>query len=138
MRSIRLPCVLACSALLVACGGSGPAAEGEGTAARPAETPARAGEAWELADAGVADAPSPAAVAAFVEGLHSLVLDGDRLYAGSVRHDGTRQDDGSLSFSLSGGLQARLVRDGEAYLLHLGDGEPARLQRRADTAGGAQ
>jgi hypothetical protein len=138
MRSILGAPLLACGVLLASCGGPGPAGEGESPAARPAETPARAGEAWELADAGVADAPSPAVVAAFVEGLHSLVLDGDRLYAGSVRHDGVRQDDGSLSFSLSGGLQARLVKDGEAYLLHLGDGEPARLQRRADTAGGAQ
>jgi hypothetical protein len=138
MRSIRLPCVLACSVLLAACGGSGPAAEGGGTAARPAAPPARAGEAWELAGAGVADAPSPAEVAAFVEGLHSIVLDGDRVYAGGNRHDAARQDDGSLSIALQSGLQARLARDGDAYLLHLGDGDPARLQRRADAAEGSR
>lgn len=138
MRSIRLPCVLACSALLAACGGSGPATEGEDAAARPAETPARAGAAWELAAAGVADPPSPAVVAAFVEGLHSIVLDGERVYAGSLRHDAARQDDGSLSIALQGGLQARLAKDGDAYLLHLGDGDPARLQRRADAAEGRQ
>ncbi|WP_165967338.1 hypothetical protein [Luteimonas aestuarii] len=93
--------------------------------------PARAGEVWAIADGGVADAPSPAAVAAFVEGLHAFVLDGERLHAGSVRHDGARQDDGSLLFLLPGGLQARLVRDGDGLLLHLGEGDPVRLQRRA-------
>lgn len=138
MRSTHWLCPLACSVLLAACGGSGPAAGDEAADARPAPTPERAGEAWELADAGVADAPSPAAVAAFVEGLHSIVIDGDRLYAGSMRHDGKRQQDDSLLFALPGGLQARLARDGEGHVLHLGDGEPVPLQRRAGGAEGAQ
>ncbi|HEY8327042.1 MAG TPA: hypothetical protein VIO59_01165 [Rhodanobacter sp.] len=138
MRSIRWPCLLAGSVLLTACGGTGPAADGADAVVRPAPTPSRAGEAWELADAAVGQAPSPAAVAAFVEGLHSIVLDGDRVYAGSVRRQGDRQGDGSLVLALAGGGQARLVRDGDGYALDMGDGAAARLQRRANSTGGAQ
>lgn len=135
MRSVRCGALLGLGLLLAACGGSGPA--DDGAAASVAETPARAGEAWELVDGGVAEAPSPAAVAAFVEGLHAFVLDGEHLYAGNLRHTGSRQADGSLLFPLGNDLQARLLQDGETLLLHLGEGDPARLQRRAGDGGGA-
>ena len=128
MRALHRGIGLACGALLAACGGAGPDEEQAGAVA---DTPARAGEAWELVDGGVTDAPSSAAVAAFAEGLHAFVLDDGRLYAGSLRHEGARQDDGSLLVSLSGGRQARLVQDGETLLLQLDEGDPARLQRRA-------
>lgn len=135
MRRSWMPWLLPC-ALLAGCGsGSGPGAEG--AVVTVADTPAHAGELWTLAEAQLSDAPSPADLAAFVEGLHVFVLDGDKVYAGSLRHDGKRQPDGSLQFALPGGRQARLSPDGDGMALHLGEGEPARLVRQADPAGGA-
>jgi len=132
---ILISCTLAAAGLagLAGCGGSGPT---DGAGGQVAETPARAGEVWELARAGVADTPSPAAIAAFVEGLHAVVIDGDRVHAGSMRLDTARQDDGDLVLTLSGGAQARLSTGDGGYALHLGEGEPARLQRRADAGEG--
>ncbi len=138
MRRTRWSLSLLACAWLAGCGGSSPGTGADAGTGRVADTPARAGEVWTLAEARVSDTPSPASIAAFVEGLHSFVLDGDRVYAGSVRHDGTRQADGSLLITLSGGTQARLVKDGEGYALHLGDGEPARLEKQAEAGEGGQ
>lgn len=128
-----IPCIL-----LAGCGGGNDGTPSAQAGGELAATPERAGEVWELAEARVDETPSPADIAAFVEGLHVFVLDGDRIHAGNIRHDARRAEDGSLVLTLAGGVQARLAKEGDGHVLHLGEGTPARLQRRQDPAEGSR
>lgn len=99
---------------------------GEGATAR---APSRAGEVWEL-DGGADRATAPAAFLAYLHGLHVIVLDGSRLYAGMNRLEGSRGPDGNRVFALAGGLEATLIPTGDRLELRFSTGETIPLRRR--------
>ena len=118
--------VLACLALVcAACGG------GDVGGTSTARVPARGGEVWEIA-AAPDRADTPAALLAYVHGLHVLVLDGNRVYAGMSRLNATRGEDGSRVLALANGLEASLVPVGEGMELRFSTGETVPLTRRED------
>ena len=79
-----------CAASLAGCGGGG----APGSAATP---PARSGQVWEVQGSDDRTAV-PGSIVAFVNGVHVMVVDGDRVFAGMTRADdqewlGRRPDD---------------------------------------------
>ena len=82
--------IAASAVVLAGCGGGGE----PGSVAPP---PARAGQVWEV-QASEDRADVPGSIVAFVNGVHVMVVDGDRVYAGMTTLDdqewsGRRQDD---------------------------------------------
>lgn len=105
------------------CSGGG---EGGGT---PARMPARSGDVLEVA-APEDRATAPGAVAAFVNGLHTVVVDGKDAFAGQTRLTGTTSDSG-LTLPLAGGLTANLVPAGDDFRLTFSTGEAVAMRRRS-------
>lgn len=122
LRFTWLLCAGLAAALLAGCGRGG----GE---AAVAAAPARAGDVWELDRAADRDA-APVALAAYVHGLHVLLLDGDDAYAGMTRLRAQRGDGGVRVLALGGGARAELVAGGDAYALRFADGSTIPLRRQ--------
>ncbi len=123
-------CALALAAVAFAgCGG------GEG-GSRPevARVPARAGVVWEV-DSAASRSASPAALLAYVNGLHVVVVDGGDVYAGMTRLKATSTPDGGWELRLDDGLSAELRPAGDAMRLAFSTGEEIGMRRRADTEG---
>jgi len=125
-RRSAVACLLA-TATIAGCdrlGASGP---------EVSSAPSRAGEVWEIDR--VADrATAPAAVAAYVNGLHVMVLDGDDAYAGMTRLRATVGSNGARVLKLPGGGEVQLASNGDAIELRLPSGEmiPLRKQQRIE------
>lgn len=101
-----------------------------GTVAEVASVPARAGEVWELDR--VADrAAAPAALAAYVNGLHVVLIDGDHAYAGMTRLRTRAGGDGERLLHLASGKAVRLVAVGDTLDLRFDSGESIPLRRQA-------
>lgn len=113
--------------LLSACGGG---ASGDAPAA--AAAPERAGEVWEL-DSADSRAAAPAALQAYVHGLHVMVVDDDEAYAGMTRLTG-READGGRTYQLANGVEARLAPAGEGMALRFADGAAVRMRRQPERA----
>jgi hypothetical protein len=116
-------CVLAIG--IVACGKHGDAA------GSVAKAPSHSGDVWEVDK--VSDRKeAPATVLAFVNGLHTVVLDGSDVYAGSTRYGTSADTGGGRIVALSNGLSARIVDAGDAMELRFSSGErvPLRKQTR--------
>lgn len=121
--------VIACAIAIAAlgCDKSG------GSGAEVSSAPSRAGEVWEIDR--VADrAAAPAAVAAYVNGLHVMVLDGDDAYAGMTRLRATAGNNGARVLKLASGGEAQLASAGDAIELRFSGGEsiPLRKQQRTE------
>lgn len=95
-----------------------------------AAAPSRAGEVWELDRAGDR-AAVPAAVAAYVSGLHVMVLDGDSAYAGMTRLRATRNPAGARVLKLAHGAEVELAAVGDGVELRFADAGSIPLRRQA-------
>lgn len=102
---------------------------GAESAEQVARAPAKAGEVWEL-DGAVGREGSPAAMLAYVNGLHVLVLDGDDAFAGMTRLRAEKGPDGNKTFKLADGLTAELAEAGDAMELRFSTGESIPMRRR--------
>ena len=111
---------------LVAVAGCDGGADSAGAVAR---APTRAGEVWEL-DGSVGREGSPAAMLAYVNGLHVLVLDGNDAFAGMTRLRAEKGPGGNRTFTLADGLTAELVPAGDAMELQFSTGESISMRRR--------
>ncbi len=122
-------CAIACILVLAASG-----CDKAGTSGTEVSTaPSRAGEVWEIDR--VADrAAAPAAVAAYVNGLHVMVLDGDDAYAGMTRLRATAGGNGARVLKLASGGEVQLASAGDAIELRFSGGEsiPLRKQQRTE------
>ncbi|HET9984464.1 MAG TPA: hypothetical protein VFQ38_12780 [Longimicrobiales bacterium] len=113
-------------ATMFACGDAGPrtaAGYGQG-----------GGRVWEIARA-EDRAAAPAALLAYVYGLHVVLLDGDAAFLGTTRLQLRRGADGSRAFTLGDGLTARLAPAGEAMELRFSSGETVPMREHDARAG---
>ena len=111
---------------LLSLAGCGAGADPAGEVAR---APAKAGEVWEL-DGSVGREGSPAAMLAYVNGLHVLVLDGNDAFAGMTRLRAEPGASGAKTFKLADGLTAELAPAGDAMELRFSTGESIPMRRR--------
>lgn len=103
------------------------------TGGEVARTPSHSGDVWETDKA--ADRKAAAAtVLAFVNGLHTVVLDGSDVYAGTTRLGTTADSAGTgRVVTLSNGLSARLIPTGDAMELHFSSGESVPMRKQTRT-----
>ena len=94
-----------------------------------ARAPSRGGEVWETDKASDRRA-APGTLVAFVNGLHTLVLDGHDVYAGTTRLHASDDSAGALAVPLSNGLSARLLSAGDAMELRFSSGETVALRKQ--------
>jgi hypothetical protein len=94
-----------------------------------ARAPSRSGQVWEADNAGDSRSAS-GTVVAFVNGLHTIVLDGHDVYAGTTRLSATTDSAGALAVSLSNGMSARLVPAGDAMEVRFSSGESVALRKQ--------
>jgi hypothetical protein len=99
------------------------------SAGEVARAPTKAGEVWEL-DGSAGRERSPAAMLAYVNGLHVLVLDGNEAFAGMTRLRAEKGPDGHKTFRLADGLTAELAPAGDAMELRFSTGESISMRRR--------
>jgi hypothetical protein len=113
---------------LAACGGKddGPA--------RASSVPRSAGDVWVL-DSAASRAAAPAAMLAYANGLHVLVLDGGKVYSGMTRLQTTRVGGDTLELRLPGSLQARLTPNGNSMELTFSTGERIGMHKRQQEEG---
>jgi hypothetical protein len=102
----------------------------DGASESAAEVPARSGDVWEI-DGSAGRTASPAAMLAFVNGMHVLVIDGDDVFAGTQRLKSNRAPDGVRTLQLADGSSADLVPNGDAFELRFASGERIPLRKHA-------
>jgi hypothetical protein len=66
----------------------------------------------------------------FVHGLHTIVLDGNRVYAGMTRIDAKEGQNGARTLTLAGGQTADLVPAGEGFELRFSSGETIAMRQQ--------
>jgi hypothetical protein len=94
-----------------------------------AKAPRSAGDVWETDKA--ADRQSaPATVLAFVNGLHTMVVDGSDVYAGTTRLSTATDSSGTRIIVLGNGLTAQLAPAGEEMELRFSSGERVPLRKQ--------
>ncbi|MEO8623452.1 MAG: hypothetical protein ABI625_20415 [bacterium] len=103
------PGILILALGLVACGGA------DGSNEHAAAVPTRSGDVWEL-DTPDDRTTAPAAMAAFVNGVHVVIVDGNDVYAGTEKRNAK---------------QLGLSPDGDRMTARLTTGETVRLRRQA-------
>jgi hypothetical protein len=106
---------------------------GGDTVPEATRAPARAGDVWAV-DSTADRATAPAALLAYVNGLHVMVLDDDEAFAGMTQLRADRDADGMRTFHLANGLDAQLVEQGDALQLRFTSGETITMRRRAGEA----
>jgi hypothetical protein len=94
-----------------------------------ARAPSRSGDVWETDKTGDRK-DAPATVLAFVNGLHTLVLDGSDVYAGNTRLSTTKDTAGGRMLALSNGLAATLVPAGDGLELRFTSGEHVAMRKQ--------
>jgi hypothetical protein len=93
--------------------------------------PPRRGEVWAV-EGPADDAAVPGAIVAFVNGMHVMVMNGDRIYAGmSELQTKTGAGDGK-TVTFPSGLTADLVPSGEALELRFSSGERVTVKERTE------
>ena len=122
VRSLQTASLLAVVAIL-GCGGSG---GGDSQAAR---APAKAGDVWEI-DKADDRAGAPAALLAYVSGVHLMVLDGNDAFAGMTRLTAQSKPGGGRMLQLSPSLDAELVSTPEGMELRFSTGETVPMRRK--------
>ncbi len=114
--------------VILVLGAAGCGKHGDSTA-EAARAPSHSGDVWETDKAQDRKA-APATVLAFVNGLHTVVVDGDDIYAGTTRLTTTKDSAGDgRVVALSNGLGARLVPAGDAMELRFSSGERLHMRR---------
>ena len=130
-RSCRLVAAGTTAVIVVlgaACGGSGD----EAAVAKVGSAPKRAGDVW-MVDSVDERSTAGAALAAYVSGLHVMVLDGDDAWAGMLRLR-TQADSGDARVVRFSSGDVRLVRAGDAMSLRFADGSSVPMRRRTEEA----
>lgn len=117
--------VLALLLVLAACGG-----EGGGEEPAISRAPERAGEVWEV-DRADDRAAAEAALLAYVNGLHVMVLEDDDAFAGMTKLRLANREGGGRTISLANGGTAELVPTGDALELRFANGPLVPLRRQA-------
>jgi hypothetical protein len=119
----RLFRVIAASALVVAgCGGGGE----PGSTAPP---PSRAGQVWEVQPS-EERAYIPGSIVAFVNGVHVMVVDDDRVYAGMTPLAISNGSNGGKTITFSSGLTAEMVTSAQGAEMRFSSGERVPLRTR--------
>lgn len=106
-----------------ACGGS---SGGSGGSTR---APAKSGDVWVIADPDDR-ASAPAAVLAYVSGLHTFVLDGNRAYLGMTRLESRKDENGARVIAVPGAGEVQIVPAGDSLELRFPGGETVPLQKQ--------
>ena len=114
------------AALAPGCGGPG-----DGGAARP---PARAGDVWEVDHPDDRDG-APAALLAYVHGVHLMVLDGDQAFVGMTRLAAPASVGGGRTLHLGPSLEAALTPTPEGMELRFSSGETVPMRKKPAEAG---
>ena len=114
--------VAASTFVLAGCGGGGE----PGSATTP---PARAGQVWEV-QASEDRAYIPGSIVAFVNGVHVMVVDGDRVYAGMTSLATTSGSNGAKTIAFSSGLTAEMVPAAQGAEMRFSSGERVPLRTR--------
>lgn len=108
---------------LLGCGGSG------GGADETARAPAKSGDVWEI-DQEQDRAGAPAALLAYVSGLHLMVLDGDDAFAGMTRLTAEAKPGGGRMLRVSPSLEAELAPTAAGMELRFSSGETVPMRRK--------
>ena len=112
---------------IVGCGKHGDAG------ASVAKAPSHSGDVWE-ADKASDRKAAAATVLAFVNGLHTVVLDGSDVYAGTTRFSTSADTAGGRIVALSNGLSASIDPAGDAMELRFSSGERVPLRKQSRTS----
>jgi len=108
--------------MLAGCGGGGE----PGSATAP---PARAGQVWEV-QASEDRAYVPGSIVAFVNGVHVMVIDDDRVYAGMTPLETKAGSGGAKSITFASGLTADLVPSADGGEMRFSSGERVPVRAR--------
>jgi hypothetical protein len=119
----RFRAIAASAVVLAGCGGGGE--PGSATA-----SPARAGQVWEV-QASEDRAYVPGSIVAFVNGVHVMVVDDDRVYAGMTALETKSRSDGARTITFSSGLTADLVPSAQGGEMRFSSGERVPVRPRA-------
>jgi hypothetical protein len=109
------------AALLVGCGGGGE----PGAATAP---PSRSGQVWEV-QASEDRAYVPGSIVAFVNGVHVMVVDGDRVYAGMTELT-AKNGSGGRTITFPSGLSADMVSSAQGVEMKFSSGERVTVRQR--------
>jgi hypothetical protein len=109
-------------ASLAGCGGGGE----PGSAATP---PARSGQVWEVQGSDDRTAV-PGSIVAFVNGVHVMVVDGDRIFAGMTELTTKSGSGGTRTITFPSGLSADLVPAAQGGELRFSTGERVAVRAR--------
>src|SRR5262245_16266196 len=128
MTSTSLPfsrAVAACTVLLAGCSGGGGGEPGS-----TAPPPSRAGQVWEV-QASADRAYVPGSIVAFVNGVHVMVVDDDRVYAGMTPLATASGSNGAKTITFASGLTAEMVPSAQGAEMRFSSGErvPVRARR---------
>lgn len=116
--------IAASAVLLVGCGGGGE--PGSATATAP---PARAGQIWEV-QASEDRGYVPGSIVAFVNGVHVMVVDDDRVYAGMTSLETKSGSGGAKTIRFASGLTADLVPSANGAEMRFSSGERVPVRAR--------
>jgi hypothetical protein len=116
--------VAASAVALAGCGGGGE----PGSSAPP---PARAGEVWEV-QTSEDRAYIPGSIVAFVNGVHVMVVDDDRVYAGMMPLATTGGGNGARTITFSSGLTAEMMPSATGAEMRFSSGERVMVRARQD------
>jgi hypothetical protein len=110
-QRLRRATVATLAAALLGCGGSG------------------GGDVWEIDNADDRGG-APAALLAYVSGLHLIVLDGDDAFAGMTRLTAEQKPGGGRSIALSPSLEAELAPTAVGMELRFSSGEIVPMRKK--------
>jgi hypothetical protein len=123
MRSIRFLRATAASAVILA------GCDGGGEPGSTAPPPARAGQVWEV-QASEDRAYIPGSIVAFINGVHVMVVDGDRVHAGMTTLATKDGAGGAKTITFSSGLSAEMVPSADGAEMRFSSGERVPVRAR--------
>lgn len=110
------------AAFLAGCGGGNDAAGGA------VRAPASSGKVLVMDNGGRNTAP--AAVLGFVHGVHTFVLDGDRVFAGMTPVKAAPGENGARTLTFDDGVTAQLIPTQSGFELRFASGESIALREQ--------
>ena len=96
-----------------------------------APPPSRAGEVWEVQPS-EDRAYIPGSIIAFINGVHVMVVDGDRVYAGMTPLATKGGSNGARTITFSSGLTAEMVPSEQGAEMRFSSGERVPVRARQD------
>ncbi|HZM60259.1 MAG TPA: hypothetical protein VFB85_10690 [Vicinamibacterales bacterium] len=123
-RSVLVLCLTVVASLTGACGGAD-----TGTPGAVSAPPSSRGDIWEI------QSPSERAmvsgsIVAFVNGVHVMVVDGDRVFAGMTELATKAGTNGGQTITFPSGLSADLVPSAQGAELRFSSGERVLVHER--------